>query len=196
MRVIVVSALALGACGGAHSQAIPDGGADSAGMGHVDRAGLPQAIGGAAWVDPDAYATIPVHVAVTGTAASVSVSVDGAATAATISASGDWIAQVPVGALADGLHQLDATATGGDGASATVGATLVAGRAGVQWTQIGVDGNAGTPRLLRSGDALAVTWTDESDGTRSAWLEPIDGAGRSAGPRVRLVGGAGPPDVI
>jgi hypothetical protein len=196
MRAIVVSGLALVACGGAHSQATSDGGVDGTSGGHVQSASLPQTIGGAAWVDPDAYAAIPVHVAVVGDAASVTVSLDGAATAAAAASGGEWIAQVPVAALADGTHQLTATATGGDGASATVGAALVSGRAGMQWTHIGSDGNAGTPRLLRSGDALAVTWTDESDGSRSAWLEPIDGAGRSAGARVRLVGGAGMPDVI
>jgi hypothetical protein len=202
MRAIVVSALALVACGGAHSQATPDGGgsggADGPTGGHVESASLPQTIGGAAWVDTAAYLTIPVHVAVVGDAATVSVSVDGAATAASPAASGggEWIAMVPVASLADGEHQLTATATGGDRASAMVGATLVAGRAGMQWTQVGTDGLADTPRLLRLGDTLAITWTDQSDGTRSAWLEPIDGAGRSAGARVRLAGGAGKPDVL
>jgi hypothetical protein len=197
MRVIVVSALALSACGGAHSQATPDAGSvDSATGGHVDSVSLPQSIGGAAWVDPDAYQAIPVHVAVVGDASSVSVAIDGATTAASAASGGEWIATVPVASLADGEHQLTATATGGDGASAMVGATLVAGRAGMQWTSISADGLADTPRLFHVGDALVATWTDQSDGTRSAWLQPIDGAGRSAGARVRLAGGTGQPDVL
>jgi len=186
------------ACGGAKRGGDPDAGAPDAsttGGGHVASASLPQTIAGAAWVDPDAYATIPVHVIVDGDAASVGVSIDTTETAAT-KIGGEWIANVAVGSLADGTHQLSAQARGGDGSTATVGADLVAGRAGMQWTQIDVDKNAGTPRLLRDGATMLVTWTDISDGTRSLWLRPLDGAGRPTGARVRLAGGAAKPDVL
>jgi hypothetical protein len=103
---------------------------------------------------------------------------------------------VPTAPFTNGTHALVATARGGDGSIATVNADLLSGANGMQWTAIATDGNAGTPRLLRAGDALYAAWTDLSDGTRSAWLREIDGAGRAASARVRLAGGTGQPDVI
>jgi len=149
-----------------------------------------QAVGGAMWANPAAYASIPVHVAVTGHPAHVAIGI----TVPTWEAHADgelWTADVSLDAFGDGVYPIVAEA---DGVTAT--ATLELGSAGVQLTQFGTDRNAGTPRLHRLGDHVYLTWTDLSTGTRVAWLDEIDGAGHRAGARVPLVGGPGHDDVL
>ena len=189
---VVMATSALAACGDNLG-----GGDDSQTPSDVTAVALPQATAGAMWVDPDAYATIPMHVQVTGHASSVSVSIDGAApiaaTADASGADGAWTAQVDVSTLSESFHQVAAVAD-----HVATKASLGVGRSGIQFTTFADDLDAATPRLHRQGDHLYLTWTDISTGTRVAWLEEIDGAGRavSATSRVALVGGAGQEDVL
>lgn len=149
---------------------------------------LPQAIAGAMMADPTTYPTLPLHLAVAGAVDQVSVQLDDGPALDAAAGGPTWLAQLPVAGLAEGPHTLTATATG-PGGSAQATAELVLGTTGVQWTDIAVDGNAGTPALHRrpGEDLLWLTWADGSEADkRRGWLEPIDGAGRSAGPRVAL----------
>ena len=171
----------IAACGGATS-----GGDDTGDDAPPRGLALPQALGGAFAANPDVYPEIPVHVVVDGEAAAVTVAVGGEAVAAEPDGDG-WIARVPIAALPDGEHVLEASAGG-----VTATATLVVGRTGRQVTQVGVDGNAGTPRLLEADGRLLLTWTDSRDGTRTARLVELDGAGRFAGEPVALLGRADP----
>lgn len=160
--------LFLGACGGGGIGG-DDGGDDQPGTLDVR---LPQALEGAMLANPDVYTTIPVRVEVDGAPETVTVSVDGEAVVA--EADGDaWVAVIGLGGLAEGAHTLEASA---DGGRAT--AELVISRTGTQVTQIGVDGNAGTPRLLASDGRIDLTWTDSRDGKRKARIAQLDGAGR------------------
>ena len=144
---------------------------------------LPQAVGGALWANPAAYAELPVHVNVTGEPASVQVALDGVAVVADPLGTGDWVARVPVAGLAAGEHALFASAPGAE----SVEATLVLGEEGVRVTDFSTDGAAETPRVHPSGDTLWLTWTDRSAGNSEAWLRAMDGAGRWTGEKVALV---------
>ncbi len=195
MRAGLVFVCTLCACGDNLKPGGDDtGGPDAGGHGgDVTAVTLVQAVSGAMWVDPDAYPTIPIHIVVIGTPMSVAISLDsGAMIPATADATaGNWTAQLDVSAVPEGDHVLVAVA---DHVAAT--ATLGIGRQGIQFTNFGVDQNAATPRLHRSGDHLYLTWTDIMTGTRVAWLQEIDGEGRGVGDRVALVGGVGKPDVL
>lgn len=148
---------------------------------------LPQAIAGAMAADPTIYPTLPVHVAASGAIEAVTVRLDdGPEVAATEGTT--WVAQVPVMGMGPGTHTITATGSGSEG-EVMASAELVLTEQGVQWTDIDVDGNAGTPTLHRlpGEDRLWLTWSDGSEmPNRAGWLEPIDGAGRSIGERVRL----------
>ncbi|MFH1467992.1 MAG: hypothetical protein ABIO70_26635 [Pseudomonadota bacterium] len=144
---------------------------------------LSQAVAGAMWANPAAYAEIPVHVNVAGEPASVDVSLDGVLTAAEPGLPGDWVARVPIAGLAAGEHALVASAEGAE----PVEATLVLGEEGVQITAFATDGAAETPRVHHSAETLWLTWTDRSAGLSEAWLRTLDGAGRWTGERVALV---------
>jgi hypothetical protein len=144
-----------------------------------------QAIGGKMWANPDVYPKLPVHVAVTGHPARVTIGIS----VPTYEAHPDgdvWTAELSLDAFGDGVYPIIADA---DGVTAT--ATLEVGHAGVQVTSFSVDANAGTPRLHRLADRAYLTWTDISTGARVAWLQEIDGAGHRLGDRVALAGGAG-----
>ncbi len=158
-------------CGG--SSGDDDGDDDGGTVGDVT---LPQALGGAFAASPDVYTSIPVHVVVDGDPDMVIVTVEGTTTIAE-PGDGDWIADVSLAALADGTYTLEARAMAGDAESSAT-AELVITRGGRQLTSIGVDGNAGTPRLHAADGRVFVTWTDSRDGTRTARLAEIDGAGR------------------
>ncbi|MEZ4365523.1 MAG: hypothetical protein R2939_04440 [Kofleriaceae bacterium] len=188
MRAKTISmVLALAACGGA----------DDVPLGGVTAARLPQAQAGAMSVDVEAYAEIPLHVAVDGDATEVSVTVGADVIAATAgAAAGDWIATVPVAALDDGTYPVVATAVGADGAPASASAELVVARGGVQRTVLATDGLATTPRLHRLDERVLLTWADASLGPRAAFLVELDGAGADVGAPVVLVGGVGHEDVI
>ncbi len=170
------------------------GGGDDGGAVTNGAATLPQAIDGAMFVDPVAFPTIPVHVATVAAATTVTVAIDGVATAATLDTGATlaWTASVPVRSLADGAHTVLVSVDG----AAAVAARLVAGSQDLEVTAVGLDGNAGTPRLFRDGDHLYATWTDSHTGPRMAWLQQLDGAGSALAPAVALVGGSGQPDVL
>jgi hypothetical protein len=175
--------VALAACGGMRGDDEIDGNATAI--------RFTQAIGGAMWVNPDAYATIPVHAIVEGEPARVLISVDGVAFEAEREDSGRWTAQITVATLADGNHEMVAESHG-----VTTSATLGVGREGIQWTFIGTDMNAATPRLHRLDERMFLTWTDVSIGSRVAWVQEIDGIGRAVGDKLALVGGAGLEDKL
>ena len=167
--------VALAACGGAGD----GGGDDDDGGDDGDPPRgltLPQARRGAMLANPAVYAEIPVRVEVDGDAGAVTVAVGGVEAAAARADDGAWIAPVPIAGLADGEHALEARAGG-----VTASATLVIARAGRQLTAVGVDGNAGTPRLHDVGGRLHLTWTDSRDGARTARIVELDGAGRFVG---------------
>ncbi len=197
MRICIAVLVVLVGCGvpGRTGDGSTDEGADvgedtitDAVPGDISAVAFTQAVGGAMFVNPDAFPTIPVRVHTEGTATAVSVALDGAAVDAV--AEGDaWVAQVPVGGLAAGEHALVATADG-----VTAMATLVVGREGIQWTSIATNGNAGTPRLHARDGHLYLTWTDGSRGPRTAWVQEVDGGGRAIGARTALV--AGDEDVL
>src|SRR5689334_17857095 len=89
-------------CGGSSGD---DGGDDDGGT--VGEVTLPQALGGAFAASPDVYTSIPVHVVVDGDPDMVIVTVEGTTTVAE-PGDGDWIADVSLGALADGTYTLEA----------------------------------------------------------------------------------------
>ena len=198
MRISIAALVVLVGCGvpgrtddGTTDEVSDDIGEDTttdAVPGDVSAVAFTQAVGGAMFVNPDAFPTIPVRVRIEGTASAVSVALDGAAVDA-VAEGDEWVAQVPVGALPAGEHALVATADG-----VTAMATLVVGREGIQWTSIATNGNAGTPRLHTRDGRLYLTWTDGSRGPRTAWVQEIDGGGRAVGPRTALV--AGDEDVL
>jgi len=178
MRNSWILCVALAACAGSR-----DGDDDGDNTGTATAIRFTQAIGGAMWVNPEVFPTIPVHAIVDGDPSAVAISVDGVAFEATHDG-GRWTAMIEVAALADGEHALTAEA---HGVSAT--AVLAAGRQGIQWTSISVDQNAATPRLHLAGDRLLMTWTDGSSGSRVAWLQELDGAGRRIGEKLELAPG-------
>ncbi len=168
--------LFLAACAGGGTGGDDTGGDDQAGTLAVT---LPQALDGAMLANPDVYTVIPVRVAVDGAPDTVTVSIDGEAVVAEADGNG-WVAEIGLGGLAEGSHTLEAyAAAGADGGSAT--AELVISKTGTQVTQIAVDGNAGTPRLLASEGRIDLTWTDARDGKRKVRIAQLDGAGRFAG---------------
>lgn len=149
---------------------------------------LPQAVAGAMSADPMLYSTLPVHVATSGAIDAVTVRLDDEAEVAASMGTGTWVAEVAVMGAELGVHTLTATASGPDGVL-EASAELVLTSGGIQWTDVVIDGNAGTPVLHRRAgeDLLWLTWADGSEGVnRRGWLEPIDGAGRSQGERVAL----------
>lgn len=149
---------------------------------------LPQAVAGAMSADPALYPTLPVHVATNGTIDAVTVRLDDEAEVAASMGTGTWVAEVAVMGAELGVHMVTATASGPDGVL-EASAELVLTSGGIQWTEVAIDGNAGTPVLHRRAgeDLLWLTWADGSEGVnRRGWLEPIDGAGRSQGERVAL----------
>lgn len=195
MRISIAALVVLVGCGapgrtddGATDEVSDDVGEDTTTddvPGDVSAVTFTQAVGGAMFVNPDAFPMIPVRVRIEGTASAVTVAVDGAAVDAVAEGDG-WVAQVTTSNLATGEHVLIATA---DGVTAT--ATLVVGRDGIQWTTIASHGNAGTPRLHARDGHMYLTWTDGQRGPRTTWLQEVDGAGRAIGARTTLVSGEG-----
>lgn len=177
---------ALVACAGSRE------GDDDAGTGTASAIRFTQAIGGAMWVNPEVFPTIPIHAIVDGEPTKVTFTLDGQSFPATRDGETDrWTAIVDVTLLVDGEHALSAESHG-----VSTEAVLAAGRQGIQWTSIGTDMNAATPRLHRMGDRLVMTWTDISTGSRVAWLQELDGAGRRVGEKIALAGGDGQVDKL
>jgi hypothetical protein len=150
---------------------------------------LPQAVDDALWANPDVYESVPLHVAVEGMAQAVQVRLDeDFFDAVDDGGDGDWVAMLPVGDLADGVHEVEATASAPDLDPIRASAELGIGRSGIQLTDFNEVGFAGTPRAHRVGPELWLTWTDRSDELAEAWLRRIDGAGRWMGDRIEIVG--------
>jgi hypothetical protein len=141
------------------------------------------------WANPEVYSEIPLHVAVEGTADSVTAQVDDEAPVdASYTGSGDWVADVPIAGLADGIHDLEVTVLGPGADPIGISAELGTGTEGVQLTDFEVVGMAGVVRLHRVGREAWLTWTDRSEGDAEAWLRKMDGAGRWTTEKVALVG--------
>ncbi len=168
----------------------PDGDEEAVDPGPLSGASLPQAVSGAMWANPDVYPQIPLHVAVTGLAGGVTVTVDGGdpVDALDDDLDQDWLAMVPIDSLAAGAHDLVVTATAAGADPVVVEAELVTGTEGVGLTSFAEVGMSGVPRIHRVGDGAWLTWTDRSDTDAEAWLRPIDGAARWISDRVELVG--------
>lgn len=151
---------------------------------------LPQAVDGAMWANPDVYTEIPLHVAVTGLADAVTVTVDGGdpIAAQDDDFDQDWVAMVPIDTLADGMHDVEVSAVAADVEPLVASAQLGTGTEGVQLTDFSSVGMSGVPRLHRVGDEAYLTWTDRSATDAEAWLRKIDGAARWTTDRVALVG--------
>ncbi|HUQ05280.1 MAG TPA: hypothetical protein VM261_22405 [Kofleriaceae bacterium] len=146
---------------------------------------LPQAHAGAFGASPWVYETVPVRVVVEGDADDLTVTLDGVEITAERETN-DWVARVPLAAVADGTYELTATATNRTH-TGTATATLVVSAEGTGITQIARDGNAGTPRIFDLDGHWHLTWTDARDGSRKVRIAELDGAGRFIGePRTLL----------
>jgi len=163
------------------------GGGGQGGSGELSLS-LPQAVDGAMLANPAVYAEIPLHVAVTGPADSVEVTI-GDTTVTATDADGDdtWTALLPIGGLPDSTVAIEARGQVGS-AAATVTADLVLSSTGVQLTVFDDVGFAGAPRIHGRDDAVWLTWTDRFEPEAESWARRIDGGGRWQGDRVRLVG--------
>jgi hypothetical protein len=183
VRVLVLGALVAG-CN--HDAMTAGGSPPPGGSGAAIDVTLPQVVGGALWANPMVYPTVPLHVTAPGAtrvqAQLGSTLVDG------LFDGNAWVAQLPVGGLADGSLPLDVTATGDGGALGSAHAELVLGSNGSQLTEFAQVGFAHSPRIFRLGDGrVVVTFTDRSAGLAKAWMRPLDGAGRWSGDRLLLV---------
>lgn len=140
---------------------------------------LPQSIAGSFYVNTTVYSEIPVHVAVTGGADTVSVNYEGADYPATDDdADGDWVAMVTVSAT--GASVLTATATN-SGEEAEITAELVRGDNDIQLTDIDVVGPAHSGHVYARGDRLFIIYRDFDGPVGRAVRQELDGAGRKIG---------------
>jgi hypothetical protein len=175
-------------CGGSPTGSDDD---DDDGGGHSGplTVTLPQAHAGAFGASPWVYETAPVRVTVEGDADDITVTLDGVEITAERETN-DWVARVPLAAVADGEYELTATATNTTH-TGTATATLVVRAEGMGITQIARDGNAGTPRIFDLDGHWWLTWTDARDGgSRKLRIAELDGAGRFiAEPRTLLAAG-------
>ncbi len=148
---------------------------------------FPQALGGAAFANPDLYPILPVRVAATGAPDGVTVGVRGAdAAAAQLGEDGQWRAAIAVDRLGEGRIDLVATATRGDETVEAV-IDLHLGGKGVRVTDYEAVGAGLTPHVHTLGESVVLTWTDRSaDGAARAWLQPLNGAGQLVEDRVQL----------
>lgn len=202
-----IAAMVLAGCDGCDDDTAPlggKGGEGGAGAGQTDGAGgsggegggvsasFLQAFDGAMLANPDVYAAIPIHIGVTGGAAtSVTLTLDGDSfEAADDDQDGTWDVLLPIADRPEGELELTVHAepSGGDDGDPSV--TLVLDRDGAQLTDFSEVGTAETPRVFRQDDALWLTYTDRSGALAEAWLQRIDGAFRRVGAPIPLVGAA------
>lgn len=189
---IIVLTLVLSACGGGPGgEAQPDGGTtgdgDGGQTGSLRGVALPQAIDGAMRANPVAQPTVTLRIATEGVATGmvVGIGADDQRDAVPDGTGGFQLA-LDIATLGEGEHTLRAIGTGADDTTHEATATLVLGNTGRQLTSVAIDGNAGTPRLHAVGDQRWLTWTDGVP-TRRAWMQRVDGAGRTLGERIELV---------
>lgn len=156
---------------------------------------LPQAIDGAMWANSFTYSTVPLHVRTTGSPESVKVTVGGTSVIAKPAvAAGEWIADLPIADLPDGIAALTAEATAPGATPASISADLGIGKFGVQLTDFSKVGIGRSPFAHLSDGKLHLTWIDRSETKAKLWMSRIDGAGRFVGDKVMLA--ASPTDEI
>lgn len=165
------------ACGGTTGD---DDGDDDGGSTGPLTVSLPQAHAGAFGASPWVYDQVPVRVVVQGSADDITVTLGGVEITAEREGN-DWVARVPLTAVADGDHVLAATASNTTH-TGTASATLVVRNEGMQITEVGRDGNAGTPRIFDLDGRWYLTWTDSRDASRRVRIAELDGAGRFVEP--------------
>lgn len=181
---IVVLAAACGGAGGGDDDDDDDGGGNTGPL----AVSLPQAHAGAFGASPWVYAQVPVRIVVDGAPDDLAVTFRG--TEITAEREGnDWVARVPITAIEDGDYEIAVTATNTTH-SAGASATLVLRNEGMGITQIGRDGNAGTPRLHDLDGHWWLTWTDSRDAGRKVRIAELDGAGRFIAPPTVLLSAA------
>lgn len=142
---------------------------------------LPQFVRGAAAVNPEAFPSIDI--VVEGATAPTSATLDGAAL--TVTADGArWLAAATTTALSEGEHALEVT-----GPAGSASGKLVVAPGSVQHTEYEDVGAASYSNLVHdvASDRLLLSWADyRGGGSKHAYLESLDGAGRSLGAPVRL----------
>ena len=148
-------------------------------------AALSQAIAGAMYINAAEFPTAGIRVQTTGPADSVHVSLGESVVVATRTGGDHWLAEFDISSLGTGTHSVEAIARAGEAAEAAH-ADLVIGVDGLQFTDWEAVGNALTPRLHHIDDSLWLTWAEASTDPRHAWLQPLDGAARALGDRVRI----------
>lgn len=203
----LIAALGMTGCDGCDDDTTPLGGAGgeggfggeqtagaggTGGSGFIVSASFTQAFDGAMLANPDVYAEIPVHLAITGgEATSVVVRLDEEVFEATDEdKDGSWDVTLPIGDRADGVFDLTVHAepSGGDDGDPSV--ELVLDSDGAQLTDFNEVGTAETPRVFHQDNALWLTYTDRSGERAEAWLQRVDGAFRRVGEATPLVGAA------
>lgn len=136
---------------------------------------LPQFVHGAAYVDGDLHASIPIVVSFSGTTPEgVDVSIDDAVTAAELD--GDrFVATIDAASLTDGKHVLIATAKGATG---KIEASLTSAKGSLQFTDFANDGPAysGHLALDPSGEEIRHTWISIVGGKHQLSMSHLDGA--------------------
>ena len=153
--------------------------------------GLPQAVDGAAWANPSAYPSIPLHVEVEGDVTGVAASAGVAGADGEDDGDGGWVVSLPIDELDEAIHEVEVAVACGDG-SVDIGILeLGVGSAGVQLTDYDEVGLTTTPRIHRVGDALYLTWVATYAEEREAWMQRVDGAGRPLGDPIQLTEGGG-----
>lgn len=148
-----------------------------------------QAVDGAMQVSLSLYEKIPIHLEVLeGEAVSEVVISAGERSVAATDLDGDgvWTATWDLESAGVGVLPLTGSALI-DGTSSEVHADLRIEQAGVQLTDYSVSGMVATPRALRRGEELWMTWADRAEGGAQAWLARIDGAARRIGEPTALV---------
>ncbi|MFT3773405.1 MAG: hypothetical protein QM820_49125 [Minicystis sp.] len=186
---IAITSVIAAACGSSPETASSTSSSGSGGSGGSTALTieLPQAIDGALWANPFTYASVPLHVRTTGNPASVKVSLGSTSVMAQPAATaGEWIADLPIQDLPDGITKLTAEADAEGATPATISADLGIGQLAVQLTDYSKVGMARSPFVHRVNGAMWLTWIDRSETSAKLWLSRIDGAGRFAGDKVML----------
>ena len=157
------------------------------GSGPATSARFAQAIDGAMLASRSVYAEIPIQIALDGHADSVTLeSGEQSIEAADPDNDGTWTATLSISGNSDETLALAASArVGRETLSAEAELVIVAN--GQQMSDFPVTGFVGTPRMHRIDEQLWLSFTDRQDGVAKAWLQRIDGAGRSIGDRISLV---------
>ncbi len=178
-----------GAEGGADSSSGGSTGGDS-GDTPATTVRFSQAIDGAMLASRSVYQQIPVQLLLDGSAETVNLALGDEQIAAT-DEDGDhvWTVVLPLANRSSGTLSLSAHATTAIGEISTT-AELVLVDGGQQMSDFPTTGATTTPKTHRVAEQLWLSFTDRKDTTAKAWLQRIDGAGRTIGDRVPLLSAA------